>query len=157
MHTLWEYTGGTRRELNGLDSSLACGRPLTKGHSSRAAGVPGRHHEDSGSLCALWGVQRSTILGHDHGPPGLPWLWSPRHFNFLKSRGRLGAVVNLTALAYGLPIFREKANSPRSRRGDARAPRASQRTTPTVTAHHLSQRRCSSRELAGRALAWSWE
>ena len=73
----WIPYGGIRRrdrrELNGRDSPLVA--PAShgqKGHSSRVAGVSGRRHEDGGSLHALWGVKRSTILATTTGRPGRP-------------------------------------------------------------------------------------
>ena len=72
------YADGDRRELNGRDSLLvAPASHRQKGHSSRAAGVPGRRHEDGGSLHALWGVQRSTILAATTGCPVCPGCGHP--------------------------------------------------------------------------------
>ena len=75
------YGGIRRRDPQRTERTrFPAGAPAAhgqKGHSSRAAGVPGRRHEDGGSLHALWGVQRSTIIAATTGCPVCPGCGHP--------------------------------------------------------------------------------
>jgi hypothetical protein len=101
--------------LNGRDSLLARRPPVDKrdihlarpGYRAAVTKIMDRCTRDRACNDPL-SLSRTT------GLPGLPWPWSPRHFKFCQSRGRLGAVVNLTAFAYKLLNFREKRNPSRT-------------------------------------------